>query len=380
MHVFPYITHIEDVLPSLEGRDEFIVADRDTHKIINYVVDFSDTFVDDNGFGTPTHWMRRECRGLIFDAGGNIIRRPFHKFANIGQWKENQIGNLDLSLIRRFMCKEDGSFISPFFIDGALHWGTKMGVTDIGLKAAEFVNKSYKFVEFAHWCHANGITPIFEYVAPDNRIVIAYEEENMILLGMRNMFTGAYFDIYTESIIKELGITVVSTLELEKTSSFIDVVRAFKDSEGVVIEFENGERHKCKADKYVELHRIFDALSKEHHIITSLLAGTLDDILPSLDVPKRKYVDEIVDKFKASFDDVETRMKKHKEQLYEKFYVDGKFDKKRVALEYVKLHPKDSVVIFRIVDGKDITETLLDIAASAANKETKWKEFKEWML
>ena len=78
---FPEIRHIDDVLPAIEGRSEFIVADKGDYKVINYVVDTGETF----SRADPLWEMRRECRGLIFDRSGFIASRPFHKFANFGQ-------------------------------------------------------------------------------------------------------------------------------------------------------------------------------------------------------------------------------------------------------------------------------------------------------
>ena len=79
---FPTIRHIDDVLPHLVGHDEFIVVDRGGWKAINYAVVTPESFwpLDEGAI------MRRECRGLIFDAlTGEILRRPFHKFFNFGE-------------------------------------------------------------------------------------------------------------------------------------------------------------------------------------------------------------------------------------------------------------------------------------------------------
>lgn len=41
---FPVIRTIQDVLPHIEGRDEFVVAERDGYTVINYAVAMEDTF------------------------------------------------------------------------------------------------------------------------------------------------------------------------------------------------------------------------------------------------------------------------------------------------------------------------------------------------
>ena len=65
MHLdFPLIQTLDDVLPAIKGRDEFIVAEREDYKVVNYVVNKEDTFFS----GDPEiDAIRRELRGLIFD-------------------------------------------------------------------------------------------------------------------------------------------------------------------------------------------------------------------------------------------------------------------------------------------------------------------------
>jgi hypothetical protein len=70
---FPLIRTIDDVLPAIDGRDEFIVAEREGYKIVNYVVNKEDTFFS----GDPEiDAIRRELRGIIFDENGVLIFTP----------------------------------------------------------------------------------------------------------------------------------------------------------------------------------------------------------------------------------------------------------------------------------------------------------------
>ncbi len=96
---FPYISTISDVLLAIEGRDEFVVAEKEGYTVINYNVMMADTFpdvIDDQASGMFEQYdyyaaLRRECRGIIFDtATGEILRRPFHKFFNVNEREETQ--------------------------------------------------------------------------------------------------------------------------------------------------------------------------------------------------------------------------------------------------------------------------------------------------
>ena len=92
--MFPIINNIMDVLPAIQGRDEFIVAKRAGYQIINYNVAFKDTFFSGD---STIDAIRRECRGLTFDDNGDIIVRKYHKFFNINENESSQIKDIDLS-------------------------------------------------------------------------------------------------------------------------------------------------------------------------------------------------------------------------------------------------------------------------------------------
>jgi RNA ligase len=136
---FPRIETINDVLPHIDGRKEFVVADRGDHIIINYAVAFADTFAPVTSVGDA---IRRECRGLIFrKSDGKIIRRPFHKFFNIGEKEETQPDVIKAVLDdTSSLEKLDGSMIAPFAVTpGNLRWGI--------VHTEKFWRENFKFVE-----------------------------------------------------------------------------------------------------------------------------------------------------------------------------------------------------------------------------------------
>ena len=191
-YAFPVINTISDVLPAIAGRDEFVVAERDFGTVINYLVAMPDTFKmegPDDVMGA----IRRECRGLIFDLEGRIMSRPFHKFFNVNEKEETQAHMLDLSRPHTVMDKLDGSMIRPVRMDGVVRLATKMGVTDIAIEAERLIDgNQYAWLEYMM---DNGFTPIFEYVAPTNKIVVEYAEAKLILTAVRETVTGDYTSI-----------------------------------------------------------------------------------------------------------------------------------------------------------------------------------------
>lgn len=214
-YTFPHIHTINDVLPAIQDSSEFIIAEREHYTVINYIVAHPETFPEVKTVGITkgetTHHgifeseedhkaaIRRECRGLIFcSKTGKILRRPLAKWFNINERDETQLNRLDFTGPHTVYTKIDGSMIAPFevgFGSGIIRFGTKMGLSDVALKAEAFVAQNPKYMEFSKWCITNRLTPIFEYTAPDNRIVLYYDEPMLTLLAVRHMETGEHFNI-----------------------------------------------------------------------------------------------------------------------------------------------------------------------------------------
>jgi RNA ligase len=197
---FPMIRHISDVLPHIEGREEFIVAEREGYTIINYVVPMADTFnMYPGGYDGPLSTydlggvMRRECRGLIFDDDGYLMSRPFHKFFNINERDETQAHAVDMTQPHVIMEKMDGSMIRPILVDGYLRLATKMGVTNVAMQAEEWLAaQDPALKDWMRKCVEDSVTPLFEWVSPFNQIVLAYEEADLVYLGTRCNTSGWY--------------------------------------------------------------------------------------------------------------------------------------------------------------------------------------------
>lgn len=195
-YTFPIIRVLDDVLPHIEGRTEFIVAEREFGTVLNYVVSMADTF-NMEGPDDLTGAMRRECRGIIFGTDGKIMSRPFHKFFNIGEKDETQPHVLDFSADHTLMTKLDGSMLRPILVDDKLRWGTKMGFSEVAEFAEEYIAKNPKYNDFGWFCVEQGWTPIFEYVGPHNKVVLTYDE-GLTLLAVRDNITGGYLNIHGE--------------------------------------------------------------------------------------------------------------------------------------------------------------------------------------
>lgn len=292
--VFPWIDTIDDVLPHIDDDSDFINVEKDgDYTVLNYVRAGPDTFPPLPESADHPDWRRaatrRECRGLIFRTStGEVLSRRFHKFFNVFEREETMPAKVSLSEPHDILMKLDGSMITPLHVEdgtraGVMCWGTKMGVTDIAMMA-ELNAVTQGHTDFAWWCHTRNLTPIFEYTAPDNRIVLKYDEPKLTLLAVRHNNHG----MYTE----RLNLVKYSTLfnlplvdGVRVGGDIADLcgdVKHWEGAEGVVVQFYGGPMVKIKAEKYVHLHRVKDEIAHERKVVQLIVDQTIDDVIAQL--------------------------------------------------------------------------------------------------
>ena len=274
--MFPILHNIEQILPTLSGRTDFLLKTNHTLNItaIDYIYTLPDSF---------DCFLRRECRGIKFNSTtGKLLARPFHKFFNLGEKPETQPDQLDLSLPHTVMTKLDGSMVHPCVLPGTdqLIFMTRAGKTDIADKALELAETIPNLLDFCRFHLSHHQTPIFEYTAPDNRIVLAYPHPELTLLALRDNLTGSYLHL---NKLENLPVPLTSHHEtILDLAHFTTTTRALKNSEGFVIRFESGLTIKLKADDYVLRHRAKDKLQLEKNALRIVLENADDDLLPLL--------------------------------------------------------------------------------------------------
>jgi len=276
------IEHISEVLPHVKDRKEFVIAERDGYTVIDYTVAFADSF---------NHPILRECRGLKFNNDGDLIARPFGKFFNIGERETTQPHLIDFSKPHIIMDKLDGSMIHPCIVGNEIVFMTRMGRSNVARQAEKLFLSS----ELSAFCRVNllrGITPIFEYTGPKNRIIIKYAEPSLTLLAARETISGRYLPHdELERVATSLNISLIPLIHNEWSDAlaFLGFVRVLQGKEGFVIHFdpeheEEPERLllKCKGEDYVLKHKTKDALHMEKNVLAIILQNGLDDVLPLL--------------------------------------------------------------------------------------------------
>ena len=211
------------------------------------------------------------------------MSRPFHKFFNVGEREETQVHNIDLSQPHVIMEKMDGSMIRPIMVGDDIRLATKMGVTDTSI-AAEKILKDGQLGWMATMM-AQGLTPLFEFVSPKNRIVVEYDRAELVLLAVRHNRTGEYFRAEDMDALRGNDFFPVVPFYGSVDGSFEDYIarqRGREGREGDIIAVGN-MRYKIKNDWYVRIHKVKDKIRTDRHILALLLENELDDVYPHLD-------------------------------------------------------------------------------------------------
>jgi len=205
------------------------------------------------------HWdnITRACRGLILGHGGQIVARPWPKFLNLSQHESHEIP----AGLPRVSEKMDGSLGVGYRVGSEVRIATRGSFTsDQAIWANEWLHAHYPDLEVP-----DGLTPLWEIIYPENRIVVHYHYSGLVLLGATHIRSGA------DVPIEECDWWAGSRAGQYDHLSTPDDILAFVESpqrrhlEGVVLSWpsERGPdfKVKVKSGEYVRLHAILTNVS-----------------------------------------------------------------------------------------------------------------------
>ncbi len=370
---FPRIEHIDQVRGILADAKEFVFAEREWGTVVNYVVAGTETFPDVTDESAA---IRRECRGIFFDTAGRVLSRPLHKFFNVNERDETQQRFIDLSQPHVILEKLDGSMIRPFLVGEHVRWATKMGITDVSMQAEEFVARHPEYERMARDCFALGLTPLFEWCSRQQRIVIDYPTDRLVLIAMRDTLDGTYVPYQRlESFGNQYDIPVVRSYAgtPENMEMLIGETRASEDIEGWIVRFETGHMVKIKGDWYVRIHKTKDKLTFEKDVVEMLLDEKLDDIKGFMLEDDRRRVEKFENAFWEGV--------AYQVEMYDRYFatvIASGLDRKEFALRWMptiqKNDPFAAPIVFGKFNGKDTRSMILDFIRKGTSSQTRIDE------
>jgi len=218
--------------------------------------------------------LRRNFRGVTFDEStGKIVSLPLHKFFNVNQTEETQFHNLE-HLDATIYEKLDGSMIH-FFIHpktGDLQAATcRSTETPQAQEALAIAKADPVLTKMIENVIMDGWTPIFEFVAGHNQIVVHYPRRRLVYLVSRNRTSGEY-------LFQNQFPDKASRFEFRFGDIFNQLDKT--EFEGYVCHLSNGMFVKAKTPWYMERHRAVDALMRPaYKLYQVVFDGIMDDLL-----------------------------------------------------------------------------------------------------
>ncbi|UPW39427.1 putative RNA ligase 1 and tail fiber attachment catalyst [Escherichia phage vB_EcoM_ESCO47] len=267
-------------------------------------------------FASYSDWLlpdALECRGIMFELDGEtpvrIASRPMEKFFNLNENPLTMYDNLDG--VEYLMAKEDGTLVSTYLDGETVRFKSKGSIKSEQAVAATGILLDIDHRELAERLlelTKDGFTANFEYVAPTNKIVLAYQEKKLILLNIRENDTGEYVrydDIYLDPVFRKY---LVERYEVPE-GDWVQSVKSATDIEGYVAVMEDGSHFKIKTDWYVALHTTRDSISNPEKLFLAIANGASDDL-------KAMYADDAY-----SFEKIEKFEKAYLDFLDRSFYI-----------------------------------------------------------
>ena len=277
------------------------------HMINGYKVSAFDYFICGyNDFANPLPHNPSinafDMRGttFVFNKDGSLWRKymMLPKFFNLNQVETTQYLNVKDKKISHISAKEDGSLVTFMMTpDGKLFAKTIRGFTNDQSVGA--YNLLYEWEDHVIWVKNllnSGLTPLFEYVSWDNRIVLKYSKAELRFIGARDNHNGRFFPA---SKMNQYYIpkTMYSIPEEYSTlDELIERAKTEENIEGWVVMFEDGMMIKIKTAWYFNIHGIrTDHIFREDYIIKNYYQETLDDVVSQLDPEEDKDALDFVD-------------------------------------------------------------------------------------
>lgn len=271
---FPRIEGLED-LASLRGKPGIGFFAHGEIIIVRYTSLLPETFETS---------LDLEARGLIFDRrSGALLSRPLHKFFNLGE--RQGLSDLDFRGGARLDMKLDGTMVPAFGVAQGIVLHTKGGLSAQGAIATR--SASPDSLRLAAEAIEAGTTPIFEWTAPENRVIIPYAQPELTLLALRHRHSGRYDDALAADLASRHGVPRAPSLATHLAGP-ADLLAAYAelrdraDIEGAVLVFPDGHRLKLKTAPYLRRHKILANLANEKYAYMAWVEDVVDDTSAAL--------------------------------------------------------------------------------------------------
>ena len=327
-------------------------------------------YTEATAFGREWNEATNVCRGLILrlangvlDGDAEVVARPFNKFHNLNttyvlETMEENLPN-EAPLVTT---KLDGSMGIIYEYDDKWWVATRGSFDSDQARRATAWYRQHNAMLPQGW--GAGVTPVCEIIYPENRIVVDYDFEGLVLLSMIDNETGRemhFSDVEMWGRINALQVVQKFDKSLAECAAENTL-----NEEGYVLTYSNGVKVKVKFAEYVRLHRVLTGLNPK--AIWEMLAqnsGAVDAILADPKMPAT-----FISWFKGWVEQLRGKYAEIEREAQAVFAARPQTSRKDQAL-YFKQTPQHMGLLFAMLDGKNCAEIIWDRIAPKGNQTFK---------
>jgi hypothetical protein len=322
--------------------------------------------------GLDAKWNKNNLfyRSLIVDEEGSVLSSGWPKFFNQNE-KPDCYPSPEIYKDWCIQEKLDGSLLIADYVNGQFNMrtrGTASYVTQENASDFEQLRKKYpNVVSFLQ--HNSHISLLFEIVTPNNVIVIRPKEIEFYLIGAINKIG---MNVISSSDLTEIwrliGCPPVPRVyqieQLQKISVVAEMVKSWKNAEGVVISYNNNQnRIKLKSDWYCWLHRIKSQLSSESNLIEYYVQNSMPVYEVFYEKIKAEFDFEIAEQLKDTLIKITKageQVNKVIEDMKDFVHSIRKIETRKQQAEFITTAYKNTnrtQFVFCILDGKEFSNS-----------------------
>jgi len=335
----------ESALISFAKENRVETRRKDNLVLLNY---------EDNIPNTGWNDFNGQCRGIIIDMKlRSVIAHPFDKFFNVDSHPETMYDRLPFSAGYEISVKYDGAMVTAFSHNNEVGFATRGSFDNFQTEMAEQIFQEHpgrlREADFTRY------TPVFELVMPENRLIVRYDDSEMILIGVRDLLENRMLSYSRTSEFAEKYDLKPPKLSKKNFSSVYSIAKEGDNheiEEGWVIRFRNGLYVKLKTWQYLAHRQIQKRHLMKKHLIRNyceMNTRQWSKFLEELPAGARNAVKQFGKDLRSGIDSFSEEMR----GLFEKFSDIG--SQKDFAFAIQKEVPRElNCFLFALRSGKSL--------------------------
>lgn len=240
----------------------------------------------------------RMARGLTLDKDGKIILRGFNKFFNYQQLegydRYSDSFKDEFSRVKfiegkgyAFYEKLDGSLMILGAYKNKLLVSTTSSIdNEIAVYGSRYFNGRTDSKEIYQYLDERNLCACFEWIGPNNRVVVEYDEEDFISLALVNKETGKQhqLDRVHQEFAQKFGLTIPKKV-IYTYEEIAKIMKEDVDIEGFVLRNHKGNLIKFKTDEWFKKSNRFSIFysgltqATVRTLVEAYIEDDIDDLL-----------------------------------------------------------------------------------------------------